>query len=433
MPLLNSSSEIWELHPTEADLMEAARYAAITLPWTFNRMSKNSSAGGMLSRAHNIAKGIVGQEVLKRELERRGLKVVLQRKSYRDTDLFDFKIVKEGKDDVKFDVKTFSHYSNYAGDERQPLTSDLISKFRSFSGPDWRTFFPMAIAHTQISQDKQAYCFAIASSIDFRKEIWSGRPNDKVVAFPYDEMSMFVSSKRLCIERENAAKGIFVSLYYENETLFKDKLKIRVVGEWNGKLREESVSLEPENLKDNIGPFSNILNIEIDRPNFEKLQHGRLLFNVSKNELKIAVRNSTQVNINIIPKAPLIFKNSDFGNVILPKDYKIYFIGWITKPDFMTTFVKYPAWIWPNDKNDKYLNQAWSQITDRDRQLLKKLSIPAAVKTDPSRIEAGLLKTGGLRGGSASCYVYPNMFGGGFRETNVYVLPADLSTMNSLI
>jgi len=81
--------------PEDRDV--GARYASRTLPWTFNRMSKNTSARGQIERGLNIAKGIVAQEVLRRYLGERGIKVELQRKSHRDEDLFDFKILSDGE------------------------------------------------------------------------------------------------------------------------------------------------------------------------------------------------------------------------------------------------------------------------------------------------------------------------------------------------
>ncbi len=42
------------------------------------------------------------------------------------------------------------------------------------------------------------------------------------------------------------------------------------------------------------------------------------------------------------------------------------------------------------------------------------------------------MKTSGGPGGNACCYVFPNVRGGGIRETNLYVLPQDLTIMDEL-
>src|SRR6478752_2999481 len=111
MPTLTKATEIITLESTPEDRRLAAEYAARTLPWTFNRMSKNVSAKGQNDRGLNIAKGIVAQEVLRRELERKGITVALQRKSHRAEDLFDFHIRQNGAL-KKFDVKSIAFYND---------------------------------------------------------------------------------------------------------------------------------------------------------------------------------------------------------------------------------------------------------------------------------------------------------------------------------
>ena len=154
---------------------------------------------------------------------------------------------------------------------------------------------------------------------------------------------------------------------------------------------------------------------------------------VSLNEFQTPFRNSRKVNINTIPENPLRFSREDFCDLRLPYDYTLYFLGWIPKEEFLSSFRRYPAYVWPDDKRDRALNQGWSQITEKDMDLISRLGIADRVSDAPSRINAGLLKTSG-RGGGACCYVYPNIGrGGGVRETNLYVLPQDLYTMDSLL
>jgi hypothetical protein len=105
MALLNKATDIWVLRPTKEDLLAGAKYASLTLPWTFNRMMMNTGSAGQRSRGLNIAKGIVAQEILGRALAGRGIKSKVQRKSYRNDDLFDFQIAFNGSL-TKIDVKT---------------------------------------------------------------------------------------------------------------------------------------------------------------------------------------------------------------------------------------------------------------------------------------------------------------------------------------
>ena len=112
MKKLSQINEILTLKPKREDLIAGAKYAAITLPWTFNRMMLNTNSAGQQLRALNIAKGIVAQEVLHRALESLGVSAEVQRKSYRDEDLFDFHVTINGTKTM-LDVKTLNYYSNY--------------------------------------------------------------------------------------------------------------------------------------------------------------------------------------------------------------------------------------------------------------------------------------------------------------------------------
>ena len=144
MKKLSQSEEIWIVHPDLHDLRTAADYAAITLPWTFNRMSLNTSSRGQQERGLNIAKGIVAQEMLHRVLHSKGIDAEFQIKSYRKDDLFDFQI-RGAQGFIKMDIKSVLHYKDYDPLGREELTPDLIIKNSNYPGPDWRRFFPMLI------------------------------------------------------------------------------------------------------------------------------------------------------------------------------------------------------------------------------------------------------------------------------------------------
>ncbi|ABI67378.1 hypothetical protein [Syntrophomonas wolfei] len=182
--MFTRAEDIWELKPLAEDLEAGARYASITLPWTFNRMAYNTGSKGQQGRGLNIAKGIVAQKMLSRALSERNVVAEVQRKSHRDDDLFDFQVVINGKMS-KLDLKSWNYFSNYNVSGREPFTSALIEKNAGYAGPEWRKFFPMLVPHTQIGQEKEAYCFGLASSIDFRNNVEADRDGYILTAYPY--------------------------------------------------------------------------------------------------------------------------------------------------------------------------------------------------------------------------------------------------------
>jgi hypothetical protein len=424
-----SKLKILELKPTQQDFEIAAKYASVTLPWTFNRMMANTSSQGQQGRGLNIAKGIVAQEVMKKALAQIGITAELERKSYRDDDLFDFRFPINGEE-KKLDLKSIHYYSDYNLPGREPLTADLIRKHAAYPGPDWRTFFPMLIPHTQIGQEKEVYCFAISSSIDFRNKIDLNRNGYALTAYPYGEQMAFLSSPKLCTLREEKDKGIWLSVHRKDESLFtSNPTKLKILGEWAGKgvVREVNVSAT----KVEVGPFSCVSSFQVERDVYGQLS-GEILIEVAKNDLKDVVLNTAKRNLNSPVKQPLSISKSDFCNLVLPNDYKLFVIGWTTKGEFLKNCRKYKGWVWPIDKTDKYLNTPWSQITVRDETSLTRAGFADCIQKKPSMINAGWMKTNGA-GGGACCYVFPNIGrNGGIKETNLYVLPQDLNSFEAL-
>jgi hypothetical protein len=430
MTQLIKASNIWVLKPTKADLVAGAKYASLTLPWTFNRMMMNTGSNGQKSRALNIAKGIVAQEVLGQAFRTRGIEPKIQRKSYRDNDLFDFQIPVNGSIS-KIDIKTINYYNNYAPVGRSTFSEHLIIKFADYPGPDWRIFFPMLVPHTQIGQGKEAYCFAIASSIDFRQDTLTERAEYAFTAFPHAEILSFCCSKTLCLGREEAEKGIFLKLSYDGALLGGNNLAFTILGEWNGETKIEKVLLKKGKAVKDIGPFSCVSSFQISKETYDSL-FGTIEISISKNEFTKPVYNSYMKDINNDPGGALTFTRDDFCNLILPNDYTIYIIGWITKNDFLTKCWDYTGWVWPVDRIDKFKNQPWSTITEKDKKALMKAGFEDAIQKKPSLVTAGWMKTTG-RGGGACCYVFPNIgHNGGVKEHNLYVLPKNLEIMDQL-
>ncbi|MGD0002847.1 MAG: hypothetical protein ABSE06_01315 [Anaerolineaceae bacterium] len=430
MKKITKINEIWTLSPTQDDLKAGADYAAITLPWTFNRMSLNTSSTGQQGRGLNIAKGIVAQEMLHRALEIKGLEAKFEIKSYRNDDLFDFQVC-TSQGIKKMDIKSFTHYKDYDPCGREPLFPELIINNIDYPGPDWRHFFPMLIPHTQIRQGKEIYCFAIADSIDIRKKVNNGREYFAITAYPYDKYFYFLGSRKLCLTREAVRQGIYLSFFYNQLQLFElPELNLRILGEWDGKEKIQDIKIQINVPISNIGPFSCISSFQILPKEYLEF-NGQIKVEICKNELSSFVYNSKMENMNVIPNEPYILKKSDFCNLMLPQDYILYVVGWIPKNDFLQCCRKYPAWVWPDDKKDKFQNQAWSQITDGDIKTLTSAGFDDCIQKRPSKINAGWMKTTG-RGNGAACYYFPNIFGGGIKETNLYILPQDLYPMDEL-
>ena len=425
---LTDVSDIWVLTPTKDDLDAGARYAAMTVPWTFNRMMLNTTSNSMQSRALNIAKGIVGQEMLIRAVNDRGGNADAQRKSHRDDDLFDLKMTIGGRS-TKIDLKTVNYYSNYAPVGRLPFSAELVAQYAGYPGPDWRTFFPMLVPHTQILQGKEAYCFAIAESVDVRRDTHTGRSAYAFTALPYGAFNVFLCSRRLCEARESAGEGFWISIEYETRSMFEARPRILVLGECDGDPVRRTVSLKPGK-PSAVGPFSMVSSLQVSRSFFEKMG-GRFRIRVGQNSFGAPVFDYRRRDINVAPEGTLDLARGDFCNLHLPTDYRLFVIGWTTKRQFIDACRGYSGWVWPSNADDKFANQAWSLVTDKDRKALSRAGFGAAVGS--GGVEAGWLKTHG-RGGGACCYVFPNIGrNGGVKETNLYVLPQDLYDMDSLV
>jgi hypothetical protein len=431
MTTLTRPDQIWRLVPRAEDLDDGARYAEITLPWTFDRMMKGITSQGLQRRALNIAKGVVAQKVLRREFKRRGICAPEEEKSYRTDDLFDFRVDINHKEQ-KLDIKSINYYTNVNPLGREPFSPELLIANAGYPGPEWAHFFPMMLPHTQIGQDKEAYCFAIASSIDFRRDVDTNRTAYALTAFPYGVYGEFLSKKRMVERREAAGQGVYIECDFKSYSLFGgDGVELTILGEWDGETVKKQVTLKPGAPVRDIGPFSGVTSFQVSREHYDLLEKPNCIeVSVTRSDYTETVRNSKRENVNVIPDEVLTITRTDFCNLILPSDYTVYYLGWITKEEFKEKCRNYPAWIWPNDKKNDRENQPWSQMTERDLANLKKTSFDDRLTDKPRGLNAGWLKA--TPAGSAACYVYPNQFRGGLNETNLYVLPQDLHLMDSL-
>ncbi len=426
---LKTKEDIWVLTPSAEDLKAGAYYAAVSLPWTFNRMMRNTGSAGQKNRALNIAKGVVGQEMLKRRMKQVGIRAQTQRKSHRDEDLFDFNAEIDGTL-TKLDLKSFHYFTDYVPVGREPFSLDLLMRHAGYAGADWRNFFPMLVPHTQIEQSKEGYCFAIARSFDIRKDIHTDRTGYALTAFPYGFHLEFLSSKKLCRLREESQKGFYIELLYKTNSLFGTEVTMSVIGEWDGELKRINEKLR-SGVANQVGPFSCISSFQIDLDSYEQLC-GTVEISLRKNDFTKTVLNTTKRNTNVFPEKSFNLQRDDFCNLFLPTDYTLYVIGWIYKDEFHRSCRQYTGWVWPMDSVDKFKNQAWTQITESDGNMFEKKGFGDSIQGPPHMLRAGWLKTSG-RGPGACCYVFPNIgAGGGVKETNLYVLPQDLYNMGSL-
>lgn len=432
MGKLKTAGDIWVLKATKEDFLEGAKYALISLPWTFNRMSQGTGPFGQRQRALNIAKGIVAQEILRRALTRKGIKTEVHRKSHRDQDFFDLRVCVGGSTS-RLDLKTWNFFTDYKALGREPLTRELIIKNAKYPGPDWRHFLPMLVPHTQIEQNKESYCFAAASSIDFRSDVSTNRAAQVLATFPFGEYLPFLSSKRLCVERESKGKGFYLSLRWQKSGLYdQDCICLDIVGEWAGK-----ICMVPTTIRNGketvVGPFSCVASFRISPEQYGEWSRGTIIMGVKRNDLRTPlIVKSTGRDQNQQPKGKCQFSKVDFCNLVLPNDYTLFFIGWMTKEQFLKDCRKYPAWVWPLDNVNPNENTRWSQITEADSKNLDRVGFKDCIQTQPTGLCAGWLKTTG-KGGGACCYFYPNIGRmGGVKETNLYVLAQDVETMDSL-
>ena len=430
MTYLTDSEHVWSASANPEDIDEAVNYAMVSLPWTFNRMMMRSSPKGQNNRAFNIAKGIAGQEVLKRLLREAGVEVEVPRDSHRDDDLFDIRVKAEGK--VRdADLKTVNYYSNYS-DKRPPFDPEYVIENRDYDGPEWRQFFPMMIPHTQMNQNKEIYMFAIAESIDFRNEMTAGRSDHDIVAFPHGDLCEFLQADRLITAREDAGEGVYVSTMYKQESSKADEpVTLEFIGEWEGELLRREVTLPPNQITGEIGPFSCVNSIRMPTADYQNRFNGKLEFTVQSNDLDEPVRNTTRRNLNSPPDEPMVLDPEDFCNLRLPDDYTVHFFGWTSKEEFKQNCRKYRSWVWPDDDTDPAKNTPWSQLSDDDNTKLERIGFDDTIQNSEHRIDAGFLKGIPMRGGACT-YVFPNQYSGGLRETNVYNLPQDLRRMNTL-
>jgi len=415
VPLPDNVDQIWEIQPNIEDKYLGARYAGISLFWTYDRMKqerRNSRA--KRNRAFNISKGLVAQRALRRELENRDIDLEVEEKSHRVTDSYDLRFPSHSEFN-DLDVKTFNHFTNYGVREKPQLTPKLIAENFDYEGPKWGHFFPLLIPYDQFSQNKDAYCFGISSSIDYRDQI-TGRSGYELYAYPDTDKQIGQFLVEDIESRESANVGFTLGLQFTGDDP-PEGHKVKVIGEWNGHIKEKWISIGEKQ-----ETFGKIAGVDS--------------FKIKKDTYQILDRTDTEISVEVIASdmdlpiknTPLRYSAEDFYNLLMPTDFTIYFIGWITKPEFQQRAMEHPGWKKPSKKQFTQ-NQKWESMSSSDKRLFSSKNIDWAV-TDDGTVRGALRK-------NSSCYYYPkinrqNLKYGGLQKTNLYVLPGDLRALDDL-
>lgn len=415
MSRLETVDQIWEIQPTLEDKYLGARYAGISLFWTYDRMKQEQRGShAKRNRAFNIAKGHAAQLALHRELSTRGVDVELEEKSHRVTDSYDLRFPSHSAFDY-LDVKTFNHFTNYGVDEKPPLTPELISENFAYDGPEWGHFFPLLVPYDQFTHAKDAYCFGIASSIDYRNRI-TGREGYELYAFPDtdEQCGQFLVTE---IEsREQADRGFRLSVDSTGRDL-PEEHKLKIIGEWDGGIKEQWVPIGNQQT-----PFGKIAGVDS--------------FKIRKKTYRLLEQTGAEISINVVesdielpkPNTELTVSADDFHNLLIPADFTIYVLGWIPKLGFQNRALNHPGWTNPS-QTEFTRNQPWDNISSADKRLFESKNVDWTVSED-NTVQGAVRK-------NSSCYYYPklnrqNIHYGGLRKTNLYVVPADLHPVDDL-
>lgn len=415
MSRLETVDQIWEIQPTLEDKYLGARYAGISLFWTYDRMKQEQRGShAKRNRAFNIAKGHAAQLALHRELSTSGIDVELEEKSHRVTDSFDLRFPSHPEVD-KLDVKTFNHFTNYGIDEKPTLTPELLADNFAYDGPKWGQFFPLLVPYDQFAQNKDAYCFGIASSIDYRSRI-TGREGYELYAFPDTDEEIGQVLVSDIAAREQANLGFRLSVDTTGRDL-PEEHKLKIIGEWDGDIKEQWVPIGNQQT-----PFGKIAGVDS--------------FKIRKKTYRLLEKTGAEISLKIVdsdielpkPDTGLTLSAADFHNLLLPTDFTIYVLGWISKSAFQTRALTHPGWTNPS-QTEFTRNQPWDTISSADERLFASKNVDWAV-TEDGTVRGAIRKRSG-------CYCYPkitrqNLQRGGLRKTNLYVVPADLRPVDDL-
>lgn len=448
MGKLERVGQIWKTRATPNDLETALDYALVTIPWTFDRMNYGTTTeASMQKRLANIMIGVLNQTILKRKLISLKISCGTDWSEYRQSDRFDFKVGNQ-----VCDVKTSVVYTDYDPIyDRTKFTPDLLIKNRFNEGPEWRCFFPQLIALSQFNPTakKDRYIFGIAvTKRDIRKPVLNIHSKNGIwCAVPYGAASQFFHHRELIKKREANKKGFQLKFHWKRSHQVINshtyKLRIRLVGEWNGKQRIKQTTIEPN--KPNVlrHEFSSLSTIVVDCPRYLLPNDCIEITALNKYHDEVLKPTDPTVNLNDHNFTWNVGCKSFVDLKI--ENYAVYWVGHISYTDFMKTFVTYPCYFTPRPKSNENvggrptpnLKKKFERF-DRSRDKIGEGEIKTAMPkfsalVEKNKINAGILISARRPSGQvigASCYYYPGAYA--FHESAMYVLPHDLEIMSSL-
>jgi|GEM_PF-2528495 len=447
MSRLNEVSDIWVEEANEEDIESAIKYSTISLPWTFDRMGYGGrSQNGVNYRLLNILKGVLAQNILSRVLDRKGFDISKDWTQYREEDLFDFQIK-----DLHCDVKTVQIYSEYDEDvNRREFSPEFLIENRDYEGKDWRRLFPMMLSHRQLSviKDKDLLIYGIShTSKDFRKSDPDNIDGGYWVTGPCKDAFHFFQNPIAIKKREEAKEGFNVKTYLKRtqDTIEEQEpLKVTLIGEWDGHKETEQFELNPGCRYTSKNEFSSLCAVELDHPG-SLLESDELIITASTNyNGKIRKPTDPSRNLNN-DNFQWELGKSDFVNLLVPDDYTIYWLGFISREEFFNRFQNYTGYFIP--KGDNMDENQLAEAQEDDKKSFKRLDErrekniengediyrPKMMDLidDEGNIDAGFMmaKYRGPKPIGGACYFYPPY---AIRESALYVLPKDLRVMDEL-
>lgn len=448
MKHISEAIEIWEAGVTEADILEAISYSTVSLPWTFDRMGYGgNSQNGINERLFHIRQGVLNQSILQRVLTERGLECKKDWTHYRDSDVFDFSI-----NNSVFDVKTFHVISSKtAALHRDEFSRSLVFKQRNYPGPEWRSFFPLMVALTQVSvnKHKDGYIFGISESWDdLRNRAPQIGDNGFWCTAPFGKAFQFFQS-RLAIEaRENAEQGFKVStkLVSTQQSFRTTPLTVTLFGEWCSQRREETVHVSAGRAITSKLAFTALSCIRVEHPATLSATDQLEIAALSRFKVAIPKPSDPVINLNDADFVWVITRGQQRSNFIdlrVPDSYRVFWLGHIPLSEFYECFKKYRAYFIPHpssptsntaarlspDAQKKFaaLDKRRQKFIDKGNKTIVPEFAPLISSSD---IHAGIMMVGGaIRPLGAACYFYPPY---ALRESAMYILPADLYRMTDL-
>lgn len=409
------------------------------------RYRGNSSSGGN-SRLLHVMEGVLNQTLLQRELVNRGVKASMNWKGYRETDIFDFSV--GGK---KYDVKTFVVYDPRDSPPRRRFSPDLLIENRSNPGPVWYEFFPAMVTLSQltIARPKDGYVFGVGlSSENLVQRVPERGDGGYWCSVPHSSAFQFLHSTPLILARESAGRGFLPVAKWRREQARlapeSDEIELTYFGEWAGERKEVRVRLKRGGSTSTDERFSALSCVRVDSPAL--LEPSDVIEISVHNEFRERVPSDTDPTLDLNDSSfSWNISVSDFINLNLPENYKVYWIGHIDCREFAKTFARYPCYFQPHPKDPdrnvpgKYEGSFKLKLDRMDRKRAKALASGAVIDwpdfaslADGTTLHAGILvAVQGLGGRNlgAACYYYPPY---GFYESAMYVLPADLDIMSTL-